>query len=129
MGDQKINAAEGRGGWTALVERLRNFSIAVLGLEASSGRERGVARALLAAGMSVRQINLFKRRQFATASGVLTKNDVLDARMISSFVAIMRTRPAQRQAPADWVSDEVDRRFRAHAPASRYSSGCWATAL
>src|SRR5215204_1006914 len=38
------------GGWAALVERLRNFSIAAIGLEASGGYERGVARALLAAG-------------------------------------------------------------------------------
>ena len=39
-------------------------------------------RALLAAGMPVRQVNPFKLRQFARASGVLAKNDPLDARMI-----------------------------------------------
>src|SRR5215467_1805284 len=83
-------------GWAALVERLRNFSIAAIGLEASGGYERGVARALLAAGISVRQVNPFKLRQFARASGVLAKNDPLDARMIASFVGIMPTRPAQR---------------------------------
>jgi transposase len=52
-----------------------------------------VIRALLAAGLSVRQINPFKLRQFARASGVLAKNDPIDARMIASFVAIMPTRP------------------------------------
>src|SRR6516225_1152438 len=52
-----------------------------------------------AAGMSVRQINPFKLRQFAKASGILAKNDRLDARMIASFVAIMPTRPAQRRTP------------------------------
>ena len=67
-------------GWSELIERLRGFSIAVIGLEASGGYERGVMRALLAAGMSVRQINPFKLRQFAKASGVLAKNDRLDAR-------------------------------------------------
>jgi len=87
-------------GWSELIERLRGFSIAVIGLEASGGYERGVMRALLAAGMSVRQINPFKLRQFAKASGVLAKNDRLDARMIASFVAIMPTHPAQRRAPA-----------------------------
>src|SRR5215831_12279600 len=84
----------------ALVLRLRNFSIAAIGLEASGGYERGVARALLAAGISVRQVNPFKLRQFARASGVLAKNDPLDARMIASFVGIMPTRPAQRPTPA-----------------------------
>jgi transposase len=49
--------------------------------------------------MSVRQVNPFKLRQFARACGVLAKNDPLDARMIASFVAIMPTRPAQRQTP------------------------------
>jgi transposase len=87
-------------GWAELVERLRGFSISAIGLEASGGYERGVMRALLAEGMPVRQINPFKLRQFAKASGVLAKNDRLDARMIASFVAVMPTRPAQRQAPA-----------------------------
>jgi transposase len=87
-------------GWAELVEWLRGFAIAAVGLEASGGYERGVMRALLAAGMSVRQINPFKLRQFAKASGVLAKNDRIDARMIASFVAIMPTRPAQRHPPA-----------------------------
>ena len=76
-------------GWAELVEWLRGFSLSAIGLEASGGYERGVMRALLAAGMSVRQINRFKLRQFAKASGVLAKNDRLDARMIASFVARM----------------------------------------
>jgi transposase len=50
--------------------------------------------------MPVRQVNPFKLRQFAKASGVLAKNDPLDARMIASFVGIMPTRPAQRTTPA-----------------------------
>jgi transposase len=87
-------------GWADLVERLSGSSIAAIGIEASGGYERGVMRALLAAGMPVRQVNPFKLRQFARASGVLAKNDPLDARMIASFVTIMPTRPAQRQAPA-----------------------------
>jgi transposase len=87
-------------GWTALIEWLRGFSIAAIGIEASGGYERGVKRTLLAAGMSVRQVNPFKLRQFARASGVLAKNDPLDARMIAAFIAIMPTRPAQRLAPA-----------------------------
>ena len=86
--------------WRELIEQLRGFAIAGIGLEASGGYERGVMRALLAAGMPVRQINPFRLRQFANASGVLAKNDRLDARMIASFIAIMPARPAQRQAPA-----------------------------
>jgi transposase len=92
-------------GWIALAERLRDFSIAAIGLEASGGYERGVARALCAAGMSVRQVNPFKLRQFARASGVLAKNDPLDAKMIASFVAVMPTRPAQRGAEREQLAE------------------------
>src|SRR5215204_3190258 len=84
--EQCCSVPNDAGGWAALIERLRNFSIAAIGIEASGGYERGAARALLAAGMSVRQVNPFKLRQFARASGVLAKNDPLDARMIASFV-------------------------------------------
>lgn len=87
-------------GWAELVEQLRGFSIAAIGLEASGGYERGVIRALLAAGMPVRQVNPFKLRQFAKASGVLAKNDPLDARMIASFVGIMPTHRTQSHPPA-----------------------------
>jgi transposase len=87
-------------GWAELVEQLRGFSISAIGIEASGGYERGVMRALLAAGMPVRHVNPFKLRQFAKASGVLAKNDPLDARMIAAFVAIMPTRPALSRPPA-----------------------------
>jgi transposase len=98
--EQCASVSNGPTGWANLIERLRNFSIAAIGIEASGGYERGVMRALLVAGMPVRRVNPFKLRQFARASGVLAKNDPLDARMIASFVAIMPTRPAQPPAPA-----------------------------
>jgi transposase len=86
-------------GWAELIEQLGDFSVCAIGLEASGGYERGIMRALLAAGMPVRRINPFRLRQFANASGVLAKNDRLDARMIAAFVAIIPTRPAERPAP------------------------------
>lgn len=98
--EQSFSVSNDAAGWAELIERLRGFSIAAIGIEASGGYERGVVRALLAAGLSVRQVNPFKIRQFARASGVLAKSDPLDARMIASFVAVMPTRPVQRQALA-----------------------------
>ena len=97
-------------GWAELVTRLRGLHIAAIGIEASGGYERGVIRALLAEGISVRQINPFKLRQFAKASGVLAKNDRLDARMIALFVATMPTRPAQRNQAAERVGEVVTAR-------------------
>ena len=98
--EQSSSVSNDAAGWAELVEQLRSSSIAAIGIEASGGYERGVMRALLAADLPVRQVNPFKLRQFARASGVLAKSDPLDARMIASFVAIMPTRPAPRQAPA-----------------------------
>ena len=61
-------------GWTELVARLRPLAVCAIGLEPSGGYERGVIRALLAAGLSVRRINPNKLRQFARARGVLAKD-------------------------------------------------------
>ena len=91
-------------GWDSC-RAVARFSISAIGIEASGGYERGVVRALLAAGMSVRQVNPFKLRQFARASGVLAKNDPLDARMIASFIAIMPTRPAQPAPAAERLAE------------------------
>src|SRR5262245_30266421 len=79
-------------GWADLVEKLRGSAVAAIGLEATGGYERGIMRALLAAGMSVRQINPLRLRQFARASGVVAKNDPIDARMMGACVAVMSTR-------------------------------------
>src|SRR5256885_7048344 len=83
-------------GWAELVVRLRPLTVSAIGLEPSGGYERGIIRALLAAGMSVRRINPNKLRQFARARGVLAKNDRLDARLMAEYVAIMPTRVVQR---------------------------------
>src|SRR6266478_2805059 len=104
--EQCSSVSNDAAGWAELIEQLRGSLITAIGVEASGGYERGVVRALLAAGMSVRQINPFKLRQFAKASGTLAKNDRLDARMIASFVAIMPTRSVQRQAPMIELLDQ-----------------------
>ena len=99
-GQQSFAVRNDAAGWGELIARLRGIAIAAIGLEASGGYERGAMRALLAAGLPACQVNPFKLRQFARASGVLAKNDPLDTRMIASFVAIMPTRQAQPRPPA-----------------------------
>lgn len=97
-------------GWKQLVDRLRGLSIAALGIEPSGGYERGVIRALLDAGLSVRRINPNKLRQFARARGVLAKNDRLDARLIAEYVAIMPTRVVHRDPAAEQLAAVVTMR-------------------
>src|SRR5215467_648872 len=97
-------------GWAELIERLRPFAPAAIGLEPSGGYERGIIRALLATGLSVRCINPNKLRQFARARGVLAKNDRLDAQLIAEYVAIMPTRVVQRVATAERLAEVVTMR-------------------
>ena len=96
-------------GWAELVVRLRPLTVSAIGLEPSGGYERGIIRALLAAGMSVRRINPNKLR-LARARGVLAKNDRLDARLIAEYVAIMPTRVVQRDAAVERLAEIVTMR-------------------
>src|SRR5688572_30129480 len=97
-------------GWAELITRLSVSQLAAVGIEPSGGYERGVIRALLANGLSVRRINPNKLRQFARARGVLAKNDRLDARLIAEYVAIMPTRIVQSNAAAERLAEVVTMR-------------------
>jgi len=105
--EQRFSVPNTAAGWAGLVQRLRCFAIAAIGLEATGGYERGVVRALLAAGLSVRRINPAKLRQFARAHGVLAKNDRLDARMIAAYVAVMPTREMQSDPAVERLAETV----------------------
>ena len=97
-------------GWAELVARLHPLAVSAIGLEPSGGYERGIIRALLAAGLSVRRINPNKLRQCARARGVLAKNDRLDARLIAEYVAIMPTRVVQRDDAVERLAEIVTMR-------------------
>ena len=72
-GRQSFAVRNDAAGWAELIARLRGLTIAAIGLEASGGYERGAIRTLLAAGLPACQVNPFKLRQFARASGVLAR--------------------------------------------------------
>src|SRR5258705_7363537 len=84
-------------GWAELVARLHPLAVSAIGLEPSGGYERGLIRALVAAGPSGRRINPNKLRQFAPPRRIPAKNDRLHARLIAEDVAIMPTRVVQRE--------------------------------
>src|SRR3974390_170840 len=69
-----------------LVQRLRGWSVATVGLEPSGGYERGVIRAMLAAGLSGRRVNPHNLPPVSLARGVLAKNERLDAQLIAEYV-------------------------------------------
>src|SRR5215208_141778 len=86
-----FSVANDEAGWSTLIGRLRGLLLTAIGLEPSGGYERGVLRALLAAGLSVRRINPNRLRQFARARGALAKNDRLDARLAKRRLARIET--------------------------------------
>lgn len=91
-------------GWSAIVERVGERP-AVIGLEASGGYERGAARAMMAAGLRVRQVNPHRLRQFARALGLKAKNDRLDAEAIARFVASVPGRDLVRRQEVEAISE------------------------
>src|SRR4030081_681400 len=97
-------------GWAELVARLHPLAVSAIGLEPSGGYERGIIRALLAAGFSVRRINPNKLRQFARARGALAKNDRIDARLIAEYVALIPTRAVQRNPVVERLAEIVTMR-------------------
>ena len=77
-------------GWAELVARLRPLTVSAIGLEPSGGYERGIIRALLAAGLSVRRINPSKLRQFARARSPVSRSPLTAARWSRSMTQSRR---------------------------------------
>lgn len=71
----------------ALVRRLAALAPTAIGLEASGGYERKLARALHAAGLPVYIVPPARVRAFARAMGQAAKTDRIDAQMIARCLA------------------------------------------
>jgi transposase len=109
-GGQCFCVSNDAAGWAELVARVQRYATGAIGLEPSGGYERGVVRALLAAGLSVCRINPNRLRQFARAGGALAKNDRIDARLIAQYVAVMPTRPVRRDPAVELLAEIVTMR-------------------
>jgi transposase len=105
--DEQFSVTNDRMGWRELVRRLRPLQARAIGLEASGGYERGPIDTLLEASLPVRLVNPWKLRRFAQASGVLAKNDRLDAKLIARFVASMPSREVHRDRAVDHLAELV----------------------
>jgi transposase len=86
-------------GLTALVDRLKQLTPALVVLEASGGFEITVAAAVAAAGVPLAVVNPRQIRDFARATGKLAKTDALDAAAIAHFAQAVHPEP--RPLPDD----------------------------
>jgi transposase len=68
-----------------LVQKLSEYELAGIVLEATGGLERPIMSVLEAAGYPTRRVNPSRIRNFAKADGKLAKTDRLDAAMIAYF--------------------------------------------
>ena len=91
---QEKNDEAGR---TRLIARLENVSPELVVLEATGGFERSAAIALTVAALPVVVINPRQVREFARATGELSKTDRIDARILALFGE--RIRPEVRAMP------------------------------
>lgn len=80
-------------GIATVVERLRGVQPTVVVLEATGKLEVPLASALAAAGLPVAVVNPRQVRDFAKASGLLAKTDLLDAQILARFAEVMRPEP------------------------------------
>ncbi len=97
------NDAEGISG---LVERLVDMRPARVVLEATGGLEYHVAAALGGAGLEVCVVNPRQVRDFARATGRLSKTDRIDALVLARFAKVIRP-------PARPLADEAARELKA----------------
>ncbi|MDP9373093.1 MAG: IS110 family transposase, partial [Chloroflexota bacterium] len=84
-------------GLTALVSRLHELQPTLVVLEASGGYERPLTAMLAGADLPAAVINPRQARNFAKATGKLSKTDALDARALAHFSEAVQ--PPARPVP------------------------------
>lgn len=89
----RFAVANDEAGIATVVERLRGVQPTVVVLEATGKLEVPLASALAAAGLPVAVVNPRQVRDFAKASGLLAKTDLLDAQILARFAEVMRPEP------------------------------------
>jgi len=81
-------------GWRGCIDpTTTGFGTDLVGLEASGGLERPIARALIQASLPVAVVNPRQVRDFAKSLGQLAKTNSLDAQVLAHFAEAIRPEP------------------------------------
>src|SRR6185312_2421830 len=94
---QEFRLANSPEGITALVDRLKALSPALILLEATGGLEQAAAVALAEAGLPIRIVEPGRIRHFARSIGQHSKTDSIDARVLAHYAEAVR--PEARDLP------------------------------
>jgi transposase len=86
-------------GLAKLVAKMKRLAPKLIVLEATGGYEATVAAELQSRGYPVAVVNPRHIRDFARSVGILAKTDILDAKVIARFAAVVK--PPPRAVPSD----------------------------
>jgi transposase len=95
-----------------LVNRLGKQPVRLIVIEATGRYERRAALALMEVGLEVAVVNPRQPRDFARASGQLAKTDVIDARILARFGAVIGPRASEKPTRTQVILDELVARRR-----------------
>lgn len=85
-----------------LVEKLKPYCVALIGMEATGGYETVAHEALTKRGFSVAVINPRRVRELGKALGTLAKTDRIDAKLIATYTSMLK--PAAKELPSETES-------------------------
>jgi transposase len=100
------------GGISSLIDRLRSHPIQLIVLEATGRYERRCGVELMTHGFQVAIVNPRQPRDFAKATGQLTKTDAIDARILASFGKVIGPRTSSIPSENQLILDEMVARRR-----------------
>jgi len=95
----RFEVANNSAGFEALLERLKDFNISRVLIEATGGYEKDVLIALASAGLETICINPARARKFADAMGKKAKTDKIDAEVLADFAAHLSAPQGQPVSP------------------------------
>jgi transposase len=103
----KFHCSNDRPGIAGLIEKLAPLAPALIVLEATGGYERRACADLAQAGLPVALVNPRQVRDFARATGLLAKNDRIDAALLARFGLQLQPRLKSRPSPQQELLAEL----------------------
>ncbi|HEF4762604.1 TPA: transposase, partial [Pseudomonas putida] len=86
-------------GFLELIQRLSQFDIGLILLEATGGYERNAMAALQNAHLKVHRVNPRRARYFAVAMGKNAKTDAIDAVVLADFAEVLNASRSKDISP------------------------------
>jgi len=93
--ETRLRVANDRSGIAKLKRRLLPMAADFVAVEATGRWHLQLCRSLSASGIAIRVVDPYRVRMFARASGIVAKTDLLDAKVLALYAALMQ--PSARE--------------------------------